>query len=70
MEIAIGIINIIAGIYVTLLGFKVLNPFKGKNEPEKEALWYKKFEKFFIFGGILIIFCGFLILLLELRPYL
>jgi len=44
--------QLIAGIYMTLIGFKVINLFKGKNEPEKEQEWYKKFGGFFKYEGI------------------
>ena len=43
---------------MTLIGFKVYNPFKGKNEPEKEEQWYKKFGTFFKIGGIAILVTG------------
>ena len=47
-----GIGNVAVGLIMTLIGFKVYNPFKGKNEPEKEAQWYAKFGLFFKIGGI------------------
>lgn len=58
MELIFGIGNIGIGIMITLIGFKVYNPFKGKNEPEKEGQWYKKFETFFKIGGIVILIFG------------
>ncbi len=47
---------IIGTIFVTI-GFKIINPFKEKNESEKE--WYNKFgRKMKIIGIMLIIFSG------------
>ncbi len=58
MELIIGIWNIIVGIGMTLIGYKVFNLFYGSNEPEKKELWYKKFGTFFKIGGILIAIIG------------
>jgi hypothetical protein len=56
MELIFGIGNIGIGIVVTLVGFKIYNPFK--QEPEKEELWYKKFGTFFKIGGIAMLIFG------------
>lgn len=58
MELFFGIGNMVMGIIMTLIGFKVYNPFKGKNEPEKEKDWYKKFGVLFKIGGIAILLFG------------
>lgn len=42
------------GLIMILIGFKVYNPFKGKNEPEKEEEWYRKFGTFFKVAGVAI----------------
>lgn len=42
------------GLMMILIGFKVYNPFKGKNEPEKEEEWYRKFGTFFKVVGVII----------------
>jgi hypothetical protein len=63
MELIFGIGNIVIGIIMTLIGFKVYNPFKGKNEPEKEEQWFKKFGTFFKIGGIAILIWGLIKLL-------
>lgn len=55
--------DIAFGIILTLIGFKVYNPFKGKSTPEKEELWYKKFGKFFKIGGIILLVFGIIQLL-------
>jgi hypothetical protein len=55
MELFFAIGQLIAGIYMTLVGFKVINLFKGKNEQEKEEQWYKKFGVFFKYGGIVLV---------------
>ncbi len=60
MELIFGIGNIGTGILMTLIGFKIYNPFKGKNEPEKEELWFKKFGLFFKIGGIAMLLFGIL----------
>ena len=58
MDLFFGIGNIGIGLLITLIGFKIYNPFKGKNTPEKEELWYKKFGIFFKIGGILLLIVG------------
>lgn len=58
MDLVPGIVNIGIGIMMSLIGFKVYNPFKGKNEPEKEQQWYKKFGTFFKIGGVVILIFG------------
>jgi hypothetical protein len=58
MDLFFGIGNIGIGLMMTLIGFKVYNPFKGKNEPEKEELWFKKFGTFFKIGGIAMLILG------------
>jgi len=58
MDLFFGIGNIVMGIVMTLIGFKVYNPFKGKNEPEKEEQWFKKFSTFFKIGGIVLLIFG------------
>ncbi|MGL1886214.1 MAG: hypothetical protein OCD76_06840 [Reichenbachiella sp.] len=58
MELLFAIGNIGFGSYMTLTGFKVYNPFKGKDTPEKEEAWYKKFGTFFKIGGILLVGFG------------
>lgn len=52
MELFFTFTQLIVGVYMTLVGFKIINLFKGKNEPEKEEKWYKKFGVFFKYGGI------------------
>lgn len=52
MELFFGISNIGFGLILALIGFKIYNPFKGKNLPEKEQEWYKKFGTLFKLGGI------------------
>lgn len=52
MEKFFAFAQLIAGIYMTLVGFKVIDVFKGKAEPEKEEQWFKKFGGFFKYGGI------------------
>lgn len=63
MEIFLAIGQIIAGFYMTLVGFKIYNPFKGKNVPEKEEQWFKKFGTFFKIGGIILTILGIIQLL-------
>ena len=58
MEIFFAVGQIIAGLYMTAVGFKIYNPFKGKNEPEKEEQWFKKFGTFFKYGGIALVILG------------
>ena len=60
MELIFGFGNIGIGIMMTLIGFKIYNPFKGKNDPEKEELWFKKFGTFFKIGGIAMLLFGIL----------
>ncbi|WP_298514785.1 hypothetical protein [uncultured Kordia sp.] len=60
MELFLGIGNITIGVMMTLIGFKVYNPFKGKNQPEKEEEWYRKFGTFFKIGGIAVLIFGIL----------
>ena len=58
MDLIMGVGFIGIGIWMTLTGFKVHNPFKRKMEAEKEELWYKKFGTFFKFGGIALLIMG------------
>ena len=58
MELLFGIGNIVIGTMMTLIGFKIYNPFEGKNEPEKEALWFTKNGTFFKVGGIALLAFG------------
>ena len=58
MDLFFGIGNIAIGLMMTLIGFKVYNPFKVKNETEKEEKWYKKFGTFFKIGGVAILIFG------------
>jgi len=52
MEIFFAFAQLITGIYMTLVGFKVIDIFKGKVDSEKEEKWFKKFGGFFKYGGI------------------
>lgn len=58
MEVFFGIADVGFGIIMTLIGFKVYNPFRGKNEPEKEEQWYRKFGLLFKIGGMAILIFG------------
>jgi hypothetical protein len=37
------------------LGYKIYNPFKGRNTPEKEIEFYSKYGKFYKIGGYIIL---------------
>lgn len=50
--------NLGFGIILTLIGFKIYNPFKGKNQPEKEREWYSKFGNLNKYAGIALIIFG------------
>lgn len=58
MELVFGFGNIGIGVIMSIIGFKVYNPFKNKNTPEKEELWFKKFGTFFKIGGIIMLILG------------
>lgn len=58
IDLFFGIGNILFGSIMALIGFKVYNPFKGKNDPEKEEQWYRKFGTFFKIAGIAILLFG------------
>ncbi|MCE7992931.1 MAG: hypothetical protein HEP71_13160 [Roseivirga sp.] len=66
MDLFFVIGNVAFGLIMTLIGFKVYNPFKGKNEPEKEELWFKKFGTFFKVAGIIILIGGLIRLFAQL----
>lgn len=66
MDLFFGIGNMAIGLMMALIGFKVYNPFKGKNEPKKEEQWYKKFGTFFKIGGIAILIGGIIKLIRNL----
>ncbi len=51
MELIIGIAQTCIGIIISLVGFKLYNPFKNKNDEEWEKQWYKKFGTFFKIAG-------------------
>ena len=66
MDLFFGINNIIFGIVMMLVGFKVYIPFKAGGDTEKQELWYKKFGTllkflgfFMLIFGIIIMFKGF-----------
>lgn len=58
MDFFFSVGNIIIGLFLALIGFKVYNPFKGKNQPEKEEEWYNKFGTIFKVIGIGILIFG------------
>lgn len=58
MDYFFGIMQISSGLLMSLIGFKIINPFKGSEKPEKEIIWYKKFGLIFKITGILVIFLG------------
>jgi hypothetical protein len=58
MSLFFGVVNIVFGVIFCLIGFKHYNPFKGKNIPEKEAEWYKKYGTFFKIVGIVLFIGG------------
>jgi len=58
MDLFFGVGNIVFGLVLILIGFKVYNPFKGKNMPEKEEQWYKKFGTLIKVGGIVVFIFG------------
>ena len=51
MDLFFGIGNVFFGSLMVLIGFKVYNPFTGKNKTEEEK-WTKKYGLFFKIGGI------------------
>jgi hypothetical protein len=62
MELFFNLGQIAAGLYITAVGFRLYNPFKGKNEPDKEEEWYRKFGTFFKYGGIALVIFGIILL--------
>jgi hypothetical protein len=58
MELIFGINNIVIGSYMIIVGFKIYNPYKNKNEKEKEEKFYSKFGLFFKIGGIALLLFG------------
>lgn len=63
MELFFAVAQLLAGVYMALVGFKVIDVFKGKSEPEKEEQWFKKFGGFFKYGGIALVILGIIQLL-------
>jgi hypothetical protein len=54
-------VTIFGGGYLTLLGFKVINPQKKNAEhQEKMIIWHKKFGAFTKYGGIALVIWGIL----------
>jgi hypothetical protein len=58
-----GVLTVLAGVYVTLLGFGVVAPAK---DPEYTRRWLKNFGTFFKISGPLLILFGLVKLLIEL----
>ena len=58
MDLFFAIGNVGMGMMMTMIGFKVYNPWKGNKEDKKEALWYKKFGTFFKIAGIALLIFG------------
>lgn len=55
LNLSFKLVNIVLGLITFLIGLKVINPFRKKNKPEKEKLWYKKFGLLLKIAGISII---------------
>jgi hypothetical protein len=45
---------LISGVFFLVLGYKIYNPFKGRNTPQKEAEFYK-YGKFLKIAGYLLL---------------
>ena len=56
MDLFFTVGNIVIGIILTLIGFKIINPFK--NNPEFEEKWNKKYANLFKIIGIILILFG------------
>ena len=59
----VGLLEVLAGVYVTLVGFGVVAPAK---DPEYNKRWLKKFGTFMKISGPLIMLVGFVKLLIGL----
>lgn len=60
MSLFFSSINLIIGILIILVGFKVLNPFSGKKDDnnKEEEEWYLKYGKLFKIGGTIVSIIG------------
>lgn len=56
MDLVIGIWMLLSGVFITLIGFKIIDLFKP--DPEKGIIWYRKWGGFFKYGGIVITLLG------------
>ncbi len=54
----LGIVNIILGAIILLVAFKIINPFKRRNNPKMEAEWYQQNGKLLKILGIVIVVFG------------
>jgi ABC-type sulfate transport system permease component len=53
---AIG--NIIIGVALLIIGFKIFNPLKGRTTPEKEKIWYDKYGTMLKLIGAIVFLLG------------
>lgn len=58
MDLFFAVGNIIVGIILTIIGFKIYNPLKGKTTPEKEKIWYDKYGIILKLVGIIVFLLG------------
>jgi len=59
MDLFFGIGNIIVGLIMTLIGFKIYNPHKGNGESEESnEQWFNKYGKLLKFGGLVVLIIG------------
>jgi hypothetical protein len=64
MGIISGILLILGGTFMTLIGFRLINVFKGLNDAEKVENWYKKYGLLMKIGGIFALIIGLVNILL------
>lgn len=66
MSLFFPITNILLGLFITSIGFKLYNPWQDQNDPEKEAAWYKRYGKLYRIGGIILTILGVVNTILKL----
>lgn len=60
-----ALISIALGTICILVGYKIINPFRGSKVPEKELEWYSKYAVWAKIGGCIIVGVGILRLIYE-----
>jgi len=63
------ILSLLLSVFFILVGFKVINPYKGSKSKEDLEYWYNKYSIYYKVGGILFFILMSISLVLRLSEY-